>query len=141
MRESDRYDSLFQYYAEEAGFTGNDWLRFKAQVRAESAFKPDAVSHVGAKGLAQFMPATWGEWGKGKSVIDPEASIDAQIRYMKWLLNRVTTWECAWAAYNWGIGNVLKVWQDPQWRLKLPLETKGYLNNIEKYFEEYTNGN
>lgn len=31
---------------------------FAAQVHQESAWRPDAVSHVGAQGLAQFMPAT-----------------------------------------------------------------------------------
>jgi len=30
---------------------------FAAQVHQESAWRPDAVSHVGAQGLAQFMPA------------------------------------------------------------------------------------
>lgn len=29
-----------------------------AQVHQESAWRPEAVSHVGARGLAQFMPAT-----------------------------------------------------------------------------------
>ena len=135
------YDALFKKYAEQAGFTGKDWLRFKAQVKAESAFDPKAVSSVGAKGLAQFMPATWKEWGKGQDVFNPEASIDAQVRYMKWLLARVSNWECAWAAYNWGIGNVLKVWQDPHWKQLLPLETKNYVYRCQKYYEEYvTNG-
>lgn len=31
---------------------------FAAQVHQESAWRPDAVSRVGARGLAQFMPAT-----------------------------------------------------------------------------------
>lgn len=141
MHFTERYDSLFRYYAEEAGFTGKDWLRFKAQARAESNFNPKAISHVGAKGIGQFMPATWEEWGRGQDVFNPEANIDAQIRYMRWILGRVTTWECAWAAYNWGIGNVLKIWQDPQWRMRLPLETKGYLNRIETFFQEYIDGN
>jgi soluble lytic murein transglycosylase-like protein len=137
MKASDRYDSLFRFYAEEAGFNSSDWLWFKAQVRAESAFDTRAVSPVGAKGLGQFMNPTWVEWGKGHDPFNPEANIDAQIRYMKWLLARVTTWDLAFAAYNWGIGNVLKVWQDPQWKQRLPLETKEYLARINKYHEEY----
>jgi hypothetical protein len=32
---------------------------------------------------------------------------------------------------------VLKVWQDPQWKQRLPLETKEYLARINKYHEEY----
>ena len=59
MKKDDRYDSLIKFYAEEAGFNGKDWLRFKAQIRAESNFDPDVISPVGAKGLAQFMDATW----------------------------------------------------------------------------------
>ena len=31
---------------------------FAAQIHQESGWRPDAVSHVGAAGLAQFMPAT-----------------------------------------------------------------------------------
>ena len=141
MNVEDRYDSLFKWYAEQNGFEGKDWLRFKAQVRAESNFKSDAVSPVGAEGLAQFMPATWKEWGKGKRVDNPEANIDAQVRYMKWLLKRVTTWECAFAAYNWGIGNVLKIWTEPFWKSKLPEETRNYLARIEKFYQEYSYGN
>ena len=140
MEADARYDSLFRYYAERHGFEGKDWLRFKAQVRAESDFKPDALSPVGAEGLAQFIPATWKEWGKGERVDNPEASINAQIRYMKWLLKRVTTWECAFAAYNYGIGNVLKVWTEPFWKAKLPEETRNYLFRIETFYQEYVNG-
>ena len=40
---------------------------FAAQVHQESAWRPDAVSRVGAQGLAQFMPAT-SRWIAG---IDP----------------------------------------------------------------------
>lgn len=150
MKAEDRYDSLFQYYSEKEGFPPGDWLYFKAQVKAESAFNPDAVSPVGARGLAQFMPYTWKEWQDGTPGIqtvvermklvdprDPEDAIRTQIWYMKWLLARVTTWASAFAAYNWGIGNVLKVWQDPQWRTRLPRETKDYLVRIEDYYKEY----
>ena len=140
MKRDDRYDSLFRFYAEEAQFVGNEWLWLKAQARAESNFNPTARSPVGAMGLGQFMPATWNEWGKG-SADNPEENIRAQAKYMHWLLSRVTTWECALAAYNWGIGNVLRVWQDPQWKSKLPKETRDYIARIQQFHEEYTNGN
>src|SRR5690606_29637892 len=35
---------------------------FAAQVHQVSAWKPEAVSRVGARGLAQFMPATAAWW-------------------------------------------------------------------------------
>lgn len=153
MNANDRYDSLFKYYAEQHGFEGKDWLRFKAQVRAESNFNPNAQSPVGALGLAQFMPPTWKEWKDGTPGIqdmanalwlidprDPEDAISAQAVYMKWLLKRVTTWECAFAAYNWGIGNVLKIWTDPHWKSQLPEETRDYIARIEKFYQEYSHG-
>lgn len=137
---SNLYDEIIQRHAREQGFTGTDWLKFKAQIRAESDFNPKAVSAVGAKGLAQFMPLTWNEWGRGKDVFDPDANISAQVRYMKWLLNRVTTWELAFAAYNWGIGRILKIWQQPDWKTKLPEETSQYIEKIDRFYNEYKNG-
>lgn len=150
MRPEDRYDSLFRYYSDLAGFSGNDWLRFKAQVKAESNFNPDALSPVGAQGLAQFMPPTWKEWQDGTPGIqeqqhqlglinpfDPEDAIRSQVSYMKWLLGRVTTWEMAWASYNWGIGNVLAIRANPQWKILLPKETSDYIFRIDEFYLEY----
>lgn len=141
---SNVYDGLIKRYAGECGFTGKEWLRLKSQVKAESAFDPRAVSSVGAKGLAQFMPATW-EWAKelgwvakDADVFDPEQNIKAQAHYMRWLLDRLPTWEAAFAAYNWGIGNMRKAMVDPEWKKKLPAETKGYLERIQRYYDEYT---
>lgn len=52
-----------------------------AQIQHESDWDPNAASHVGAQGLAQFMPATWDAWGEGE-ISDPQSSIEAQGRYM-----------------------------------------------------------
>jgi hypothetical protein len=62
-----------------------------AQLEAESGFDPAAVSAAGAVGLAQFMPGTWaGSWNpwRARSPTDPLASIDAQARYMRALVDR-----------------------------------------------------
>ena len=46
-----------------------------AQVHQESGWRPDAVSHVGARGMAQFMPATATWWcalnGLGAAACQP----------------------------------------------------------------------
>lgn len=36
---------------------------FAAQITAESAWDPEAVSPAGARGIAQFMPAVWKQYG------------------------------------------------------------------------------
>ena len=143
MKAEDRYDSLIRYYAEVHGFTGKDWLKFKAQIAAESNFNPKARSGVGAKGLAQFMPATWTEQGHGEEITNPEANIAAQVRYMAWLLRRMTTWDAGFAAYNWGIGNMLRVLGKPEavnWKQTIPLETKEYIFKINQTYDLYARG-
>nr|WP_306672426.1 lytic transglycosylase domain-containing protein [Geothrix fuzhouensis] len=88
---------------------GPRWIDRAAQVQAESAFNPRAVSPVGARGLAQFMPATWAEWAPGADPFDPIASIQAQHRYMLWLEARCGgQLDPALGAYNAGLGNIRK---------------------------------
>ena len=110
MRTEDKYDSLFQYYGWHSGV---DWLMLKAQARAESDFDPRAISPAGARGLTQFMPATW-EWAiemkwipASADIFNPEHSIQAQAANMDWLLKQFKGDSSrALAAYNWGIGNL-----------------------------------
>ena len=76
-----------------------------AQLMAESGFDPRAVSPAGAKGIAQFMPATAAAYGL-RDPFDPEAAIDAQARLMADLLGRFGDVSLALAAYNAGAGAV-----------------------------------
>lgn len=136
MKAENRYDSLIQFYAEENNI---DWRLLKAQIKAESNFDSTAVSSCGAKGLAQFMPATWKEWGVG-SEFDSESSIMAQSRYMLYLLKRYNYNKVyALAAYNWGLGNVDKVIRKKckNFEEHLPNETKKYLKKILEFYIEY----
>jgi MYXO-CTERM domain-containing protein len=53
-----------------------------AQLSQESGFNPHARSGAGARGIAQFMPATWATWGQGGDVWNPADAIPAQGRFM-----------------------------------------------------------
>lgn len=94
----------------------------------ESRFRQDIItgatkSPVGATGIAQFMPATAVEWGV--QATDPYSSIDGAGRYLRWLYDRVGSWDKALAAYNWGIGNVQR-----QGMANAPAETQAYVSEI-----------
>ncbi|MDQ3572042.1 MAG: transglycosylase SLT domain-containing protein [Actinomycetota bacterium] len=78
-----------------------------AQLLAESNFNPFAVSPAGARGIAQFMPATAAAYGLGDP-FDPDASIGAQAHLMSDLLRQFGGQTAlALAAYNAGPGPVL----------------------------------
>ena len=76
-----------------------------AQLMAESNFNPNAVSPMGAQGIAQFMPATAAAYGL-EDPFDPVASIDAQARLMGDLMAQFGSVELALAGYNAGPGAV-----------------------------------
>lgn len=132
MTANDRYDSLFQFYAEAAGL---DWKDLRAQAQQESQLDPMARSGAGAMGLAQFVPATFREWadklhiGIGANPYNPEHAIICQAGYMADLKRRYNgDYQRALAAYNFGMGNVDKT--DPA---NYPDETKNYLLKIAGY--------
>lgn len=124
MNADQRYDSLIRFYAEKYQ---RDARQVKCQIRAESGFNPRAQSPVGAKGLMQFMDPTWAEIAPGQDVFNPEAAIEAGCKYMAALQKQAGSLPLALAAYNWGIGHVLKIKTDDNWRAQLPPETSAYL--------------
>ncbi|HEX9081461.1 MAG TPA: lytic transglycosylase domain-containing protein [Holophagaceae bacterium] len=132
--------SLKPLIASIASAHGYDAALLAAQASAESGFNPQAVSPAGAKGLMQFMDATWSEWGLGRDPFDASASLDAGVRYMKSLIARYSgaaePVSLALAAYNAGMGNVdkaIKATGRTDWagiQDHLPAETRAYVPKI-----------
>jgi len=114
-----QYDLAIKAAAEQF-LPGYDWRLFKAQLQAESNLNPKAVSPVGARGIAQFMPKTWEEWSaktgyKGASANDPYAAIPVAAQYMAYLIKQwssprpdIDRYCLALASYNAGLGNILE---------------------------------
>lgn len=114
----DQYDKQFKRAAIHLP-AGTDWRLLKAQCYQESRLKKHAVSPVGAMGLCQFMPATWGDMQKRyPNLTDPFLpihSIRAAAIYMRdlnnfWSSRRPQTdrYKLALASYNAGAGNIHK---------------------------------
>lgn len=113
---------------------------FAAQVHTESWWRNDTVSHVGAQGLAQFMPATaaWlpkvaPETGK-PAPFNPGWSLRALCTYDKWLWDRTdgaTDFErmaFTLSAYNGGQGWVNR---DKAKARKLGVDASRWFGHVE----------
>jgi Transglycosylase SLT domain len=99
-----------------------------AVIKAESDYNPRTVSHKGARGLMQLMPATAERFGVTNS-FDPAQNIHAGTKYLRWLLKQFDgNADLAVAAYNAGEGNVWKYDGVPPFR-----ETVNYINRISKH--------
>lgn len=110
----------------------------KAVIRAESSFRPDAVSPAGAKGLMQLMDET-AQWLGVRDPFDPRQNIDGGTRYLSWLLRKYDgNVMSALAAYNAGPGLVdrLGLTTDDEvaarWS-ELPEETRTYIGNVLRH--------
>lgn len=99
-----------------------------AVIKAESDYNPRIVSHKGARGLMQLMPATAERFGV-KNSFDASQNIHGGTRYLRWLLQKFDgNADLAVAAYNAGEGNVWKYNGVPPFR-----ETVNYINRIAKH--------
>src|SRR5262249_21427080 len=73
----------------------------EAVIHVESGFDPRAVSHRGAQGLMQLMPATAEQLGV-RDVFDPRQNIEGGVLHLRRLLERYGDFRLALAAYNAG---------------------------------------
>jgi hypothetical protein len=95
-----------------------------AVAKQESGYRPDAVSHAGAQGLMQLMPATAKGLGVSNSM-DPTQAVDGAARLLKDLLGRFGRTDLALAAYNAGPGAVMKYDGIPPYA-----ETQNYVKKV-----------
>ena len=96
----------------------------EALVWQESRWQPRAVSHAGARGLAQLMPGTARYLGVDPD--DPHANLEGGARYLREQLDRFDgDLEKALTAYNAGPGRVERARGVPRIR-----ETQNYVVSI-----------
>lgn len=86
---TEQYDPTFKKYSKRYFGPAFDWRVFKAQAMAESELNPKARSHVGARGLMQLMPSTFGMIQSVRpeftAIDDPEWNIAAGIMHDRYL--------------------------------------------------------
>jgi hypothetical protein len=103
---------------------GVDPLLVRALIQVESNYRPKAKSPKGAMGLMQIMPATARSYNV-RNPFDPKANIEAGIKHLKSLIDRLGEVKLALAAYNAGEGAVERFNGVPPYR-----ETKSYVSRI-----------
>lgn len=115
-----KYLNVAKQMARRHGIPEDLFLRL---VQQESGWNPRAVSHKGARGLAQLMPATARYLKVDPD--DPVANLEGGARYLREQYNTFRSWRLALAAYNAGPGAVEKYGGVPPFR-----ETQGYVQAI-----------
>ena len=139
-----KYHDLVQLYSEK--FNLDPYLVLSI-IKAESNFKPDAVSPKNARGLMQISEKT-GKWGAEKlklmdytkeDLFDPETNIYIGCWYLSVLYSEFSDMDIVLAAYNGGSGNVA------QWLKDSTLSTNGKsldripFKETEKYLKKVKN--
>lgn len=128
----EQYDGLIRSLARDHGVPPD---LIHSIIQAESNYNHRAVSHKGARGLMQLMPATARQYGV-KDVFDPRENIIGGIRYLKDLMKLYKrNTKLVLAAYNAGQQAVEKYGGIPPYR-----ETINYIQKIQRSYRRSTIG-
>ena len=104
----------------------------RAVIKVESDYDPRAVSHAGAQGLMQLMPATALRM-QIRDAFNPRLNIFAGTRYLRVLANRFNgDLQLTIAGYNAGGGAVMRYGGIPPYR-----ETQHYVVKVLQYYHRY----
>lgn len=117
-----------------------------AMILAESRFRPDAVSRVGATGLGQLMPRTASGLGVGNP-LDPRQNLYGSIKLLRGHLGNyaakvgakgTASWQhivLTMAAYNAGAGAVRKYGGVPPYK-----ETRAHVTKVTNFYRQLCAG-
>ena len=127
MQIARAYEPVIQQSARRVGLPPE---LVKAVIATESNWDARAVSHVGAVGLMQLMPAT-ADW-LGVNPWDPVENIRGGTRYLGWLMQRLDDRvDLALAAYNAGPVPVIRCGCVPNYP-----ETQAHVYRTLQFLEE-----
>ena len=122
-------EDLYSIFEEAATTFGVSINLLTSIAKAESNFRTDAVSHAGAVGVMQLMPATAASLGVTNSY-DAKENIMGGAKLISQLLEKYNgNVSLALAAYNAGSGNVDKYGGIPPFT-----ETQNYVQKVLSYY-------
>ena len=113
---------------------GLDAALVHAVIKVESNYNPKAVSHKGAIGLMQVMPATAQDYGvtRRDALFDPEINVKTGTRHLKRLLKKYKNISHALEAYNAGEGVTAAFRRSGAYN-----ETRKYVVRVIRYYQKY----